>query len=317
MIDTNIAGTNTYTGSFDTLKGIWGSCIFYNLFYIILLKFSNLIQALWIIFTGVLCVGYILTHHEKKTENRLLCGVLLINLWFLQNLCYNVVLPLYLDVHIGGATVVLGLYYSFTQHGYVLATAVLLSLLPSNIIKSLPIAHVELHILFFVVYWYLSEGYIYTMHRTKDYEIGRQIGLVIPIFVLPFNFMCPYYLFLSYWTYYNFYQEYKQNPIEEDIKVETPEIVIEEVVHAPIIEKPIEPVIEIQTEETAKPLPAKPVKPAKPKISLLSRIPTRVQTITTYNIPPLSQLVQVPLLESQVTPTPTFEVGAKLKNLYN
>jgi len=316
MSDTNTAGTNTYTGSFDMLKGIWGSCIFYNLFYIILLKFSNIIQAIWIIFTGVLCVGYILTHHEKKTENRLICGVLLVNLWFLQNLCYQIVLPLYIDVYIGSATVVTSLLYYISGNIFAFGTTVFFSLLPSNIIKGLPISHVEVHILFFVVYWYLTEVYIYITKQNKSYDISRQIAIVIPIFSLPFHYMCVYYLCLSYATAYTFYQEYKLNPIkEEEVKIEvTPEIIITEEILQPEIPLVIKE--EIPTKPPT-PEPPKPVKLAKPKLSLLARIPTRIQPIQVYNVPAMQQQPMLNALEPLVTPMPTFEVGSKLKNLYN
>jgi hypothetical protein len=204
--------------SVEEEKRLWWNlyfmCIMCNLSFVFLLNLLNYIQVfvyITILFTAVVWVLY---HPNSPQENRLVLGVIIVDCWFNLHLAYlnttTPALPLLLESLLGVFALVLGLYNWvvevvleekqrpwFISETLVFLVEVVVCTLPVNIVHNLPAGTVAVYIVFVTAYWYLLEAFLLIQKKKMKESPAVRVGVVIPMFVLPFYAMCGYYLFLA------------------------------------------------------------------------------------------------------------------------
>jgi len=222
----------------ELLKLIWGISIVVNLLFIFLLNLVIYIQAfvyLSVLVFGVLLVIY---HPKSKVQNRLILGVLLVDCWFIQNTAYIPhrlpVVPFLLESILGVVAGLLGWYNWVStvvleekeEKVLVFLIEVVICLLPVNLIGNLPTGTTEVYIVFITAYWFLLEAFLFLTKTKMKESISGRVGVVIPMFILPFYAMCGYYLLLASVTGYVYKKEGEgggeggEEPIVEAVKEE-------------------------------------------------------------------------------------------------
>lgn len=233
----------------DMLKVIWGVCVLINLSYLFVSGLNVYFQCFY--FFSILILGTILLwlHPTKNTFQRLILGVLILNIWFIQNVSYRSMgeLPFLLVVFLSVLEMLIGISLSFYPNMFLFLSEIVLALTPLNLIHNLPPSIPTIYVLFFIMNWYLKEAYFILRHKPCEENLISRIGILIPLFNLPFVPMCVYYLVISSWAGYSLYLGEIQKPNTDPVS--PPEEAKIEV----LLVKPEE-----EVEETKPPLPQPP-----------------------------------------------------------
>lgn len=280
----------------DSVKVIWGVCILVNLSYIFISGLNIYFQCFY--FFGILFLSSVLIslYHTKNTFLRLVIGIIIPTIWFIQNVSYREMgeLPFLLTTSLWITEVLLGVYVFLFSDTLAFVCEVIVALTPLNLVHNLAPNTLTIYMLFYIVHWYLKEAYFILRHKKCEEKLFSQIGVLIPLFNLPFVPMCVYYLLISSWEGYLLYSEEKNGSEDgvaklEEVKVEPVKIVVEE-------EKP---------KEIAPPPP-----PPKPKMTSLPKFrPQVTQHPVTISPEPL-----VPKIEKK---TENKNLRENLKSLYS